>query len=404
MQLRYLHSSGNVTGLDRFGRVVDQIWETYDATPVPLDHYTYEYDRAGNRVRKTNELDNTRDETYVYDNVDRLKEWYVGGSQTPSETWTLDSLGNNRSTTLGASYNLANEETPTGQSSDPYDAAGNMLKLRSGDSAIYDGWNRLKQVTRQVGETLTTVETYEYDGQNRRVRISSNYTGTSFGAVEDDYYSGQQVIQSYTHDGSHNLQGSYQFLWSPRYIDAPILRDHYNSYGTLVQADRILYLGDANYNVTGLLKYNSSTWQVVERYTFTPYGVVTVRDALWAALSVNRSQSGIDNAILYTGKALSWNTMLQYSIGRYYDALLERFVNRDPIGYRGGINLYEYVGDDPTGYTDATGTGRWEIGIGGLTIYDSDSGWFGLSPPPRPLPAPAPAPQHPQRRCRKPTT
>ena len=31
------------------------------------------------------------------------------------------------------------------------------------------------------------------------------------------------------------------------------------------------------------------------------------------------------------------------------------FFNRDPIGYGGGINLYEYVGDDPTRHTDASG-------------------------------------------------
>ena len=107
---------GSFSGLDRFGRVVDQVWEQYhlsggnEVVDGPVDEYVYVYDRAGNRVSKTNELDHDLDETYVYDNVDRLTEWYVGDSETPSETWTLDALGNN----LGAgSYNAANEETPT---------------------------------------------------------------------------------------------------------------------------------------------------------------------------------------------------------------------------------------------------------------------------------------------------
>ena len=47
--------------------------------------------------------------------------------------------------------------------------------------------------------------------------------------------------------------------------------------------------------------------------------------------------------------------MLQYSNARYYDPSLERFISEDPIGYRGGINLYEYVGDRPTNATDPTG-------------------------------------------------
>ena len=50
VKLTYLDSSGNVTGLDRFGRVVDQLWERYGDDPTVLDEYTYTYDRAGNRT------------------------------------------------------------------------------------------------------------------------------------------------------------------------------------------------------------------------------------------------------------------------------------------------------------------------------------------------------------------
>jgi hypothetical protein len=67
--------------------------------------------------------------------------------------------------------------------------------------------------------------------------------------------------------------GGYQTVWSPRYIDAPILRDTLNTAGTgIVAAERVFYLADANYNVTGLVKYDSGTetWQVAERYTYTP--------------------------------------------------------------------------------------------------------------------------------------
>ena len=53
--LSYLDSYGNVTGLDRFGRVVDQVWK--DAGNNILDKYTYTYDREGNRTSQTNVLD-----------------------------------------------------------------------------------------------------------------------------------------------------------------------------------------------------------------------------------------------------------------------------------------------------------------------------------------------------------
>jgi hypothetical protein len=72
---------------------------------------------------------------------------------------------------------------------------------------------------------------------------------------------------------------------------------------------------DANYNVTGLVKYNSgtSTWQVVERYTYTPFGVATVlygNDGAGTDWSQRTGGTAYANTLLYTDKSFSWNTML----------------------------------------------------------------------------------------------
>ena len=40
---------------------------------------------------------------------------------------------------------------------------------------------------------------------------------------------------------------------------------------------------------------------------------------------------------------------------RYYDAVAGRFVTRDPIGYKGGINLYGFVGNNPVNGSDPQG-------------------------------------------------
>jgi hypothetical protein len=39
----------------------------------------------------------------------------------------------------------------------------------------------------------------------------------------------------------------------------------------------------------------------------------------------------------------------------YYDPSLQRWINRDPIGEKGGMNLYQYVGNSPLARTDPNG-------------------------------------------------
>jgi hypothetical protein len=40
---------------------------------------------------------------------------------------------------------------------------------------------------------------------------------------------------------------------------------------------------------------------------------------------------------------------------RYYDPAVGRFINQDPIGFWGGLNLYTYVGNNPMRYIDPLG-------------------------------------------------
>ena len=64
------------TGLDRFGRVVDQKWVTSGGTVK--DEYQYGYDEDGNVLWKLNDLSADNSELYSYDNLNRLVEFQRG--------------------------------------------------------------------------------------------------------------------------------------------------------------------------------------------------------------------------------------------------------------------------------------------------------------------------------------
>ncbi|MBI4378653.1 MAG: hypothetical protein HY578_06115 [Nitrospinae bacterium] len=57
----------------------------------------------------------------------------------------------------------------------------------------------------------------------------------------------------------------------------------------------------------------------------------------------------------YTAREYDRETGLYYYRARYYDAKVGRFVSRDPIGVLGGINLYNYVGNNPINFIDPMG-------------------------------------------------
>lgn len=145
---------------------------------------------------------------------------------------------------------------------------------------------------------------------------------------------------------------SNQYVWSPRYIDAPIVRFHDgNGDGDYLDAeDNIRYsTGDANYNVTAAIE--AATGDVVERYVYTAYGEATVYDDDWA----NPAAPTTDGP-LYCGYFFDAETGLYQVRNRYYDASLSTFISRDPIGYKGkDVNLYRYVRNSPLNHLDPLG-------------------------------------------------
>ena len=321
-------TSGTYQGFDRFGRVTDQVWTDYGENPdVVIEEYKYGYDRAGNRLWRENVVSGDLnpavdlDELYSYDEVYRLVGAARGnldftdpddpvietGTGVFGQDWGLDATGNwdtfnededgdgDADLAQTREHNEVNETGTIGATQGPdwadpvYDAAGNMTTLPKPSApansihAKYDAWNRLIKVK----DGAVTVATYAYDGLGRRILKATDSDSPAdpdgIDTYEHVFLAGQQVIETretaVSTDQPEAIQPKYQQVWSPRYIDALVLRDENTDADGLCDDGRLYYLSDANFNVTALI---DATGAVVERYVYTAYGEATIYDSDWS--------------------------------------------------------------------------------------------------------------------------
>jgi len=173
--------------------------------------------------------------------------------------------------------------------------------------------------------------------------------------VRKDLTSGDDVI--YLYDGWRRVQDYFwdavaeawepkrEYIWGGTYIDE-LLAFSDDDGGS----QRYLVCQQANFNVVATVK--ASTAAIVEKITYDPYGEATV--------TVQPSQSATGNVVLFQGREWDDDADLYYFRNRWLSPRLGRFLQRDPVGYEDGADLYECFGGSPVRGLDPTG----EIGIG----------------------------------------
>ena len=214
-----------------------------------------------------------------------------------------------------------------------YDLNGNMIT--NGNQVLdYDDENQLIRVT----VTNAWKSEFSYDGKMRR-RILKEFTwnGSSWTQTNEVHfiYDGNLVVQerdahnlplvTYTRAGSSLLARTDNLLLNG---SSPLAHAYYHA--------------DGNRNITCLIYANQ---QIAAKYAYDSFGNILSMSGALASANVYR----------FAGKEWNERTGFYYFARRYYDPNLQRFINRDPIGERGGRNLYEYCRNNPVSLIDLLG-------------------------------------------------
>ncbi len=339
------------TGLDRFGRIVDQRW--INGSNLDVDRFKYGYDRNGNVLYKENIVNTGLSEAYTYDDLNQLASYKLGtlnvgktdvtGSPTNAQSWDYDATGNwdsitTNGTTQTRSANKQNEITSVSSATTPtYDNNGNLTKDENNYRFVWDAWNRQVKIK---NSSDTVIATSSYDALNRKVKVVANSTTT-----DRLFSSTWQLLEEKV--GSNTKTRN---VWSPVYVDAMVSRDRdTDANGSL--DERLYALQDANFNVTAI---TNTSGAVQEKYTETPFGVTTFRDSSGIVIGA----SAKDWVFLHQGGQADIIGNLDFR-NRIQSPTLGRWLSNDPVGYSAGdVNTFRYLGNNVGTYRDPSGLNR----------------------------------------------
>jgi RHS repeat-associated protein len=320
------------------------------------ENFAYAYDAAGNLATRLNA---TLTQTFSVDNANQLT--------SASRSGTLTAAGTANTLAQSVSVNSVGADLYT----DKTFATTNGLTLTNGNNQLRfkatDAYSQSVTITQLFNMPATVSYTYDlngnlvsdgargydYDDANQLIRISATNQWKS--EFVYDALGRRLIRREYIWQRSAWLQvDEVRYVWLGMSVlqernAANNVRVTYT--GRLAREDAnstCFYFSDGNGNLSSLI---DSSGNIKARYRYDSFGNL-----------LSKSGSLADaNLIRFSGKKYHANSGLYYYGFRLYAPNLQRWLNEDPIGLSGGMNLHALVGNDPINVTDPFGlkTGDW---------------------------------------------
>ncbi len=361
-----------------------------------LDQLTYGYNTVGQRTYM--QRVDGRGDLYGYDQARQVTSTKLdidspstGGVGVPINDMSYGyDLGGNRSQTVDGGVTIpyvandVNEYTAVGADAPIYDNNGN-LTAGNGLAMTWDAYNRLMSVSPIVPQDGELRAFYQYDGTGRRIsKIVDRYdAGTVSWAADEvrtfaydawnmiregvvDTAAGTSETQVKRYTWGVDLSGSTQGAGG---VGGLLMVEEDNDPANAVSPiTAYYYTNDANGNVTTV---TNSAGVAVAQYEYDSYGNVV------ASVGGYADENPYRFSTKYADEESGW---LYYGF-RYYMPETGRWASRDPIGEDGGLNLYNFVGNDGVNRWDLLGlsakvstrkVGKCEI----LIVYGHGADWY----------------------------
>ena len=395
-------------GYDGLGQLTsgDKFWS--DGTPVAGQQFGYNFDDIGNRLETEAGGDQTganlRVAYYTNNTLNQITSRSVPGyvdvmgnalatntvsvnglvpyrkteyfreqlpvTNTSSAVWDPVTVASPGQTSVTGNAYVA--QTPEDYT---YDADGNLTQDGRWNYT-WDAENRLINLSSlsgaPTGSLLQLTFAYDYLGRRIQKIVSTNYSGSYFGEYTNKYAYDEWNCLA-TLNPALALVNS--FLWGS---DLSGSQEGAGGVGGLI---KVSYYGasttnsfvayDGNGNVSVLI--NAADGTTLADYEYGPFGEVLRATGPMGKL----------NPFRFSTKYQDDETDFLYYGYRYYNPSTGRWLSRDPLSEKGGLNLYVFARNCPVSESDYLGLSGWEAGvvISGQIGYDvcqgtvSFTGW-----------------------------